>query len=614
MATRPHAPLALLVTLLWAAWVTPLHAAGINHFQAAAGAHNYLVTNHPAVLPHLKPSTWLLSSYARNPLVCRDASGNAAYAIVEHQVSAELAAALGLFDRLEIAAVLPGTYLQGPPLPQNPRALCGAGTFAPEGLREVSFADPRLMAKVLLTPWNEGFVASFRLSSDMPLAQLNPNVRGVAGELFPNLTPALTLGFSHPWLRFAIDAGYLLRSPTRIGDLQVGHEVQYGAAAELNLIPRTLALTLDVFGKAAPAALFGSRDQFPLEGASALKVFLGNLVVVAGAGSGVVADYGSPELRFFAGIGYHPQAPRDRDGDGILDPDDACPDFPEDRDGYRDEDGCPDPDNDQDRIPDDLDRCPDEPEDRDRWQDRDGCPDPDNDGDRILDEADECPNDPEVYNGFEDEDGCPDSRDDDANKVVVVVRREKIEIREKVFFAYDSDRILPQSYGLLDNVAQVINAHPEIVKIRIEGHSDADGRANYNRELSDRRAKSVLRYLVAAGVDAGRLDAVGYGEAQPIASNRDEEGKAKNRRVEFVILDEDGAAIPRLVTQPRTPSAGASNPAARDDAGDAGDAGEAEDTSTDEVSTSEEAAGGPGDGGDTGNTGDGEAWDEELLP
>ena len=101
-------------------------------------------------------------------------------------------------------------------------------------------------------------------------------------------------------------------------------------------------------------------------------------------------------------------AANDRDGDGITDANDRCPDEPEDRDGFQDADGCPDPDNDQDGIVDVTDKCPNEPEDRDGFQDDDGCPDPDNDQDGIPDAADKCPNEPETRNGFQDDDGCPD--------------------------------------------------------------------------------------------------------------------------------------------------------------------------------------------------------------
>jgi len=109
-----------------------------------------------------------------------------------------------------------------------------------------------------------------------------------------------------------------------------------------------------------------------------------------------------------------------------------------------------------------------------------------------------------------------------------------------VYFAYDSDRILPKSYDLLDDVARVMIEHTEIPKIRVEGHTDSDGSDRYNLDLSDRRARSVMAYLVAAGVENERLDSRGFGEEQPIAPNDTKPGKAKNRRVEFTIIDPEG--------------------------------------------------------------------------
>ena len=99
---------------------------------------------------------------------------------------------------------------------------------------------------------------------------------------------------------------------------------------------------------------------------------------------------------------------------------------------------------------------------------------------------------------------------------------------------------MPKSYELLDNVARVVNDHSEIDRIFIQGHSDSDGDDDYNLALSDKRAKSVMRYLTDNGqVDAARLKAKGYGESKPIAENTSEEGKQTNRRVEFLIDDDN---------------------------------------------------------------------------
>jgi outer membrane protein OmpA-like peptidoglycan-associated protein len=281
----------------------------------------------------------------------------------------------------------------------------------------------------------------------------------------------------------------------------------------------------------------------------------------------------------------------DRDGDGLKDNVDQCPDQPEDRDGFTDDDGCPDPDNDGDGIPDgedrcpnqaglpeqkgcpfadrdgdgvedskdgcpdeagpvenkgcpwgdrdgdgikdNVDKCPDRAEDKDGFEDEDGCPDPDNDKDGIPDDKDKCPNEPEVINGVKDDDGCPDE-----GKVVVIVKEEKIEILQKVHFATAKAVIMPDSFSLLDQVAQVLRGHSEIKKVRVEGHTDDRGPDRANQILSEKRAQAVRDYLVKrGGIDPARLEAVGYGESRPIADNKTPEGREANRRVEFTILE-----------------------------------------------------------------------------
>jgi outer membrane protein OmpA-like peptidoglycan-associated protein len=129
----------------------------------------------------------------------------------------------------------------------------------------------------------------------------------------------------------------------------------------------------------------------------------------------------------------------------------------------------------------------------------------------------------------------------------VEVKKEKIQVNEKIHFEFDSAKIREESHNLVDEIAQVINDHPEIVKLRVEGHTDTQGSREYNKDLSKRRAQAVVKYLVdVGGVDEGRLELEGYGFDQPVASNDTEEGMAKNRRVEFTILerDESKAAAP----------------------------------------------------------------------
>jgi outer membrane protein OmpA-like peptidoglycan-associated protein len=121
----------------------------------------------------------------------------------------------------------------------------------------------------------------------------------------------------------------------------------------------------------------------------------------------------------------------------------------------------------------------------------------------------------------------------------VEVRDNKIQIKEKIQFEYNKAVILPASFGLLDEIVDVIKKNSHLKKIAIEGHASSEGDAKHNLKLSDDRAKSVMKYLVDKGVDAGRLTAKGFGSQRPIADNATDEGKEKNRRVEFLIIEQD---------------------------------------------------------------------------
>jgi OmpA-OmpF porin, OOP family len=216
----------------------------------------------------------------------------------------------------------------------------------------------------------------------------------------------------------------------------------------------------------------------------------------------------------------------DRDGDGIPDEVDQCPDVPEDKDGFEDQDGCPDYDNDKDGIYDAQDQCPDQPEDRDGFQDLDGCPDFDNDKDGIADSLDKCPNQPETYNGYKDEDGCPDEKPEEIKQTLIL---------KGVNFKTASAELLEESYYVLENVFNSLEAFSS-VKIEIAGHTDNQGGDSYNMALSYDRAKTVMNYLVQRGISPDRIVAKGYGKTRPIAPNDTPEGRAKNRRVEVVPI------------------------------------------------------------------------------
>jgi outer membrane protein OmpA-like peptidoglycan-associated protein len=210
---------------------------------------------------------------------------------------------------------------------------------------------------------------------------------------------------------------------------------------------------------------------------------------------------------------------KDTDRDGVPDIDDLCPDVP----GPPSNLGCPlAVDTDRDGTPDDIDRCPAVAGPRENF----GCPWPDRDGDGVPDKDDRCPDEP----GPAENQGCP------RKQTLVIVRRDRIELKQQVHFAPAKSRILRNSDELLRQVARAMKDAPA-VQIRIEGHTDNVGDRASNLKLSQSRAEAVKKFLIKQGVRPRQMVAVGYGSKRPLASNRTRAGKAANRRVEFRMIE-----------------------------------------------------------------------------
>jgi OOP family OmpA-OmpF porin len=149
----------------------------------------------------------------------------------------------------------------------------------------------------------------------------------------------------------------------------------------------------------------------------------------------------------------------------------------------------------------------------------------------------------------------------------VTVEAERIRVDEKIHFEIGSAEISAESDSLLSEIAQVMNDNPHVRKVRIEGHTDNQGAAPYNLDLSRRRARAVRERLIANGVEAGRLESQGYGLTRPIETNDTDAGRAANRRVEFNILEQDATVEAPAEGQAQTPQVtppaqGQANPAA----------------------------------------------------
>lgn len=554
-----------------------------EHFYPRDIATGTLATEHATALPHLVVSASSTLHWVDNPLSLGVPPGIRAeepvtIRLVDSALQLDSSIAVGLWDIATLSASLPVIiYQRGEPVPE----------LGLEGQTESEttngFGEPRLGIKITALEWGllgvavEGrvfFPSSARYRSD--------TVRFV---------PNLIVGLGNEVFRVSGNVGWEFREALKTETFEGGDRFTWALGGDVAVISG-LRAGLGAFGTADTERNIGSTQAVELQGGLSYEILPG-LNVNVGAGTGLSKGVGSPALRVMSGIAYAP--PRqdadkdgvvraldrcpdgaedfdgfqdedgcpepDNDNDGLLDADDQCPNLPEDFDGFEDEDGCPDPDNDQDGIadaddacpmvfgvielkgcpeedkdgdgiPDHRDQCPDVPEDFDGFNDEDGCPDPDNDQDGIPDLQDQCPNEPETLNGFEDEDGCPDE-----GRSNVRLRGSRLEIGERVYFDTASDRIQERSYPILRQMAAVLKSQPDLTKIRVSGHTDARGDDAMNQDLSERRAASVMRFLVENGIEAERLTSRGFGESHPVDTNDSAKGREMNRRVEFHILE-----------------------------------------------------------------------------
>lgn len=218
--------------------------------------------------------------------------------------------------------------------------------------------------------------------------------------------------------------------------------------------------------------------------------------------------------------------PKDSDGDGVYDGIDACDDTPS---GAKvDTKGCPS-DADNDGVPDGLDQCANTP--AGARVDAKGCT-ADSDGDGIVDGIDRCPNTPAAAKV--DKDGCPIQI---SEKEIELLDKGVITVRN-IHFETAKWTILPDSYSILDEIGGILIQWPQL-RIEIGGHADARGTDAYNLDLSQKRAQAVLDYLLSKfpNIERAQYTAKGYGESQPVAPNNTVEGMARNRRVEFKVLN-----------------------------------------------------------------------------
>jgi OmpA-OmpF porin, OOP family len=346
------------------------------------------------------------------------------------------------------------------------------------------------------------------------------------------------------------------------GLLTVGSELRWSIGGYVPLRDDRIRIGLEFFGstglgKVGSNNAAGDQNTFltarntPAEWLAQGRFLLdkkGHWSTMFGAGTRVTGGYGAPDVRLIASLGYWftlaDKIPRsgaphyqmenvdekvsDRDGDGFPDDIDKCPDIKEDGKPPHPSDGCPaDADRDGDGIPDSEDACPDVPEDKDGIQDEDGCPEQDADNDGVPDGEDKCPTTPGKASKVAEKNGCPSliSFNDDG----------EIKLLEPIQFDTAKSTIKAVSFPILDEVVALMNSRKDL-KVGVYGHTDSVGSDAMNLQLSKDRAASCVTYLVKHGITASRLQSEGFGETKPITTNETAEGRAKNRRTEFKVL------------------------------------------------------------------------------
>ncbi len=400
--------------------------------------------------------------------------------------------------RVEIGADLPFVARQWPSL----TAVLSTGVAPPNPLvdpiAETALGDVRLAGKVGLLderahPLSLAALLEVRLPTGDKRAFTSDGLAAVPGVVASKRLGAVRVDAQLGYL-FRKDQGQYLQLVATDG-------LTFGLGGSLALpsirqVQEWRAIA-ELTGQWPRGDVTSDRYRMPLSARIGLRARLWKkLGLDLGAGTGLgEAGYGREGYRIFAGVRW----------------DDLKPEPPVGVPGDRDGDG----------VPDDVDRCPDEP----GPKELEGCPD--RDGDGVPDIDDKCPDEP----GPAQNDGCP-------GEPKVEIETERLSLKDAINFDFGRDVIRPESFQILDKVASVLQSHPELKRIRIEGHTDNVGTAAYNKDLSQRRAAAVVRYLVVKGLAQGRLLSQGYGFEKPVASNATAFGRAKNRRVEFTILEE----------------------------------------------------------------------------
>ena len=501
----------------------------LNRFEPSERGSDWFANESLDLRGAVRPALGVIGDYGYKAYVLQNPDGTDNTGVIVHQFYLHVGGAITLLDRLRLGVSLPIALVQ-------------------TGDSKVTAAGQRYVAPTMGGAGDLRFALDLRLAGEyggpitlvlggrvwLPTGDEKQYLGDGQVRVGPHVNVAGDIG------AFAYSAGvgvvYRANDSTFAGH-PTGTELDFSAAAGIRVADKRLVLGPEVFGSTVltkDSAVFGDHTT-PLALIIGGHYDAGGLRVGLGAGPGLSNAAGTAAFRALASIEWMPEIaaplPPDRDGDGIIDSEDACPDTPGIRTADPKTNGCP-PDRDGDGIIDSEDACPDVPGVRTTDPKTNGCP-PDRDGDGIIDSEDACPDVPGPRTADPKTNGCP----------LVRIEAGQVKIREQIRFKFDSAEIV-DSQPIIDAVAKTLKEHPEIKHLRVEGHTDSVGTAVYNKDLSRRRAAAVKQALVRTGIDKQRLSSEGFGFDRPIDDNTTDEGRAANRRVEFHIEETATNPVP----------------------------------------------------------------------
>jgi outer membrane protein OmpA-like peptidoglycan-associated protein len=529
----------------------------LDRFDVSERGSDWFVGDSLDLRGEFRPSVGLVLDYAHKPLVLYDDNGGERATIVKEQLFAHVGASAVIADRVRVGLNIPVALVnQGGSEPYLDTVVAAQSGAAMGDLR--LGVDLRLFGE---------YGGPITMALGAQVYAPTGKREAFTGDGKFRITPHLLAAGRISLFQYSVRVGLNYRAADDIlTGVATGTEMLFAATAGLSFAQHQVLIGPELWGSTVLAhnAAF-QKETTPFELLFGAHYRPTNFRLGLGVGPGLTRGLGSPAVRVVGMFEWCPSVD-DRDHDGIYDQDDACPDVPGVRDPDPKKNGCPPPnDRDGDGIIDSDDACPDIPGVRSDDPSKNGCPiPPDRDKDGIVDHDDDCPDIPGPRSDVPGKNGCPDSDGDgiidpqDACPNVAGppdpdptkngcpkarIEKDQIVITERVEFETDSAKLLDSSTGILIAVLNVLQEHPELTKVLVEGHTDNVGGAVYNKGLSERRAKSVVKWLVDHGIDQTRLLDAGFGLTRPIDTNDTAAGRQRNRRVEFHIVDNEGRPV-----------------------------------------------------------------------